>query len=399
VVYPEAATRMFDRAMSLLGQGNWSDALTYLQLSLEYEPRPLTHLEEAKVRFARGWLETCEKSIDAGLQLCTDSSSTADLIAEFTELSNRLTPLLELERELANKKEGLGLQFEALGATGQAEEALHLTDLTAYHGQLLKLAARSTRLVLKANKISDGVCSRFGGVPEAPADFDWPLSETGVPLSFLCQLALSDLKNYYAGTLLPTAGLLSFFYDDDTQTGGFAPGEYSNWRVFLFPQVDVLGTPEVPRLYPRYREFDRYDLSFEDDLSFPSSASREIQDLGMSPAKIEIYEFFCDHWHRTSKPVHHLFGHPQLIQNDWKEECLWQLVQNCALGDVPAKPVSEIPKALGRMAEDWRLLLQIDSGDLTGMEWGDSGRLYFCIEGPALKSGDFSRVWTVMQCY
>jgi uncharacterized protein YwqG len=36
-------------------------------------------------------------------------------------------------------------------------------------------------------------------------------------------------------------------------------------------------------------------------------------------------------------------------------------------------------RALETGATDWRLLLQIDSDDVLGSMWGDSGRVYFWI--------------------
>jgi uncharacterized protein YwqG len=50
-------------------------------------------------------------------------------------------------------------------------------------------------------------------------------------------------------------------------------------------------------------------------------------------------------------------------------------------------------------ADNWQLVLQIDSDIDVGMEWGDVGRLYLCARRPDLAARQFERSWMVMQCY
>ena len=49
-------------------------------------------------------------------------------------------------------------------------------------------------------------------------------------------------------------------------------------------------------------------------------------------------------------------------------------------------------------ATDWRLLLQVDSDEQTGMMWGDMGRLYFMIHKDDLQYRRFDKVWQILQC-
>ena len=46
----------------------------------------------------------------------------------------------------------------------------------------------------------------------------------------------------------------------------------------------------------------------------------------------------------------------------------------------------------------WKLLLQVDSDDASGMMWGDAGMLYHWIRDD-LAARRFDRTWCVMQCY
>jgi uncharacterized protein YwqG len=50
-------------------------------------------------------------------------------------------------------------------------------------------------------------------------------------------------------------------------------------------------------------------------------------------------------------------------------------------------------------AEDWRLLLQMDSDDDLGLMWGDVGILYFWIREQDARAGDFSKSWVILQCH
>lgn len=49
-------------------------------------------------------------------------------------------------------------------------------------------------------------------------------------------------------------------------------------------------------------------------------------------------------------------------------------------------------------ADQWKLLVQVDSDDGAGMMWGDMGRLYFWIRREDPAEARFDRVWMVLQC-
>ena len=49
-------------------------------------------------------------------------------------------------------------------------------------------------------------------------------------------------------------------------------------------------------------------------------------------------------------------------------------------------------------AENWSLLLQINSMRELGMTWGDLGKLYFWIKNDDLQSARFAGVRMIMQC-
>ena len=54
--------------------------------------------------------------------------------------------------------------------------------------------------------------------------------------------------------------------------------------------------------------------------------------------------------------------------------------------------------ALDAGADDWMLLLQLDSEEAEGMMWGDVGMLYFWIRRTDLTDRRFDRCWVLLQC-
>ena len=88
--------------------------------------------------------------------------------------------------------------------------------------------------------------TRFGGRPDVPFDFNWPVFEEKdcdgvvktVPLTFLAQFNCEELAPYDAEHLLPDHGLLSFFYDTEGQPWGFDPDDAGGARVFWFEDIE-----------------------------------------------------------------------------------------------------------------------------------------------------------------
>ncbi len=65
--------------------------------------------------------------------------------------------------------------------------------------------------------------SKIGGKPYLPIDFEWPTfynKEDGIthPLSFFCQINLSDVKKLDKDGVLPEIGMLYFYIRKDDLT-------------------------------------------------------------------------------------------------------------------------------------------------------------------------------------
>lgn len=75
-----------------------------------------------------------------------------------------------------------------------------------------------------------------------------------------------------------------------------------------------------------------------------------------------------------------------------RQQC--QFASN-GLADPSSDPAKA--KSLASGANDWRLLLQVDSDQRFGITWGSAGMLYFWIRQQDLASGNFNNCWVVLQ--
>lgn len=62
--------------------------------------------------------------------------------------------------------------------------------------------------------------SKIGGKPYLPKDFIWPYYQE-LPLSFLAQINLKEVNSLDKDKLLPSKGMLYFFYELETEEWGY----------------------------------------------------------------------------------------------------------------------------------------------------------------------------------
>ena len=273
-------------------------------------------------------------------------------------------------------------------------EALELAGLAAWSDQIAALDRESIRL--QSGEISDEEVlatgnSRLGGDPDLPPTLVWP-EWRGKPLSFIAQIALSEMPRL-SDQHLPADGLLSFFYEAEQQdVWGFDPVDRGAWRVLWSPDHDLerRTTPEAVADDGRYQACR---LAGTVEINHVPWESSDLDTLGMT--RDELFSY-ADVVEDEDPPVHRLLGHPEPIQGDMQLEA--QLVTNgLYCGDESGY---EDPRAadLRDGAVDWRLLLQIDSDDAAGMMWGDAGRLYFWMTEDAIERRDWNSAWMILQC-
>jgi uncharacterized protein YwqG len=277
----------------------------------------------------------------------------------------------------------------------QIQQQLVDVGLARVASDIAQLARPCIRLQTTASRddeITVGT-SKFGGLPDAPANFAWPEWDDQ-PLAFLGQINLAEIAGISINAPLPSSGLLSFFYDAEQSTWGSDPDEKGSWRVYWFaPQTLQRTLSPIPP--PDYANYKPCTLSFAAGVSFPSRDSLYIQELHLSDEEDNKYHEF---WLAgvVDNYGHQLLGHPNEVQSEMQFEC--QLAANGVNGNIEG---FRSPRALELApgASQWRLLFQCDSDDHAGWMWGDAGLLYFWITEADLEAQRFDNVWMILQCF
>jgi uncharacterized protein YwqG len=264
---------------------------------------------------------------------------------------------------------------------------------------VIALLAPSIRLIPDPTQPTDIGRSRIGGLPDLPAEVDWPVYQKlpdplphwapasweqllGQPLAFLLQVNLTEVRPYDLDRHLPACGMLYFFYLDVIERFCLSPRPDEIIRVLFIPDNKELRRVSAPANLPPDCVYRGFTLSPRLEWTIPEpfdlwkaeieqkdieSQLEQWSDLIDCPSlQTEAAELqgFAPH----SEPKHRLLGHPQLIQS---------------------------------FCTGARLLLQVDSDytwrdprlPQTGMMWGDAGRIFFYISQEDLAEHRFETVW------
>lgn len=285
----------------------------------------------------------------------------------------------------------------------------HLRDLIAEVGldhhldSLLKLARPAIRLKTTPVAMDDlpVAASRFGGQPDLPPDFEWPVYD-GQPHNFVAQFNLAEVAPFDAQGLLPDSGLLSFFYDSAQNWGGASVND-GVWYV-LFDTGDpteLIRTPVPPNDWSYYPSACAVTLTRT--VTLPPAGWWGIEALGLitSSNDGQRYRGLLDSLAAQAKesgPLHQLFGHPWPIQQPNIDVEVQMAAHGIFLSD-EALDRDPQARALKAGASEWRLLLQVDTDDDANMQWGDDGRLYLWMRHDDLAARAFDQAWGTLQCY
>ncbi len=227
--------------------------------------------------------------------------------------------------------------------------------------------------------------SKLGGKPELPATMDWPDGREH-PRCFVAQLDLAEVRAANGPDWLPAEGRLYFFYDEDATD--------SLDLVACYASQEPAG-PErsAPDGYEPDPMFEERRVGFERLISMPSlDWLGVLNQTGLADADFdELIEApdkpFGD------GPQHRIGGYASEIQSA-------QMELECEFRSRSVTPnYWQVPPAVAKGAEDWRLLLQVDSDDELAMNWIDTGRLYIFVRERDARKGDFSRTATIIQFY
>lgn len=235
--------------------------------------------------------------------------------------------------------------------------------------------------------------SKIGGLPDLPPGMSWP-EWKGLPQSFLAQFRLQDLREFDVEHVLPPHGMLWFFYDARQQTFGDAPTDQGGWHVsFLADEHPWLERASWPPRLPTGSRFQACSVTFASQMTLSHAPELDIPHYDWTEAEQLNYERLLATFPTPTEHTaiqHHLLGHADTLQDDMRLQC--QLVSH-GVTDLD-DPRSE---QLTPGARDWRLLLQLDSDEHTGMRWASDGTLYYWIPQIALQEHLFEAAWLVLQ--
>ena len=281
---------------------------------------------------------------------------------------------------------------------------------------LERLADVAERLTLPAIRIEPTMveedtipvgASKLGGRPDLLPDFVWP-EWKGVGLTFLAQFQLSELVAYDVERLLPSEGMLYFFYEVEAQPWGMEPTDRGAWQVAFYDSaLSALQRTSSPYSVDPTRSPAPHRLDYMTILTVPDFTLVEhFTDIHMSEEETDRYIDFESAYGGLR---HQVLGHAHQIQSPMQ---LW-----CELG-LAGRWFSEIFQQTERRLtpegeqleakaiEDWRLLLQLDSIETATpaafgypwvVEWGLGGMLYLYIRKDDLAQRRFSDTWLQLQ--
>lgn len=265
-------------------------------------------------------------------------------------------------------------------------------------------------IFMKVNKVA-GVTradeSKIGGKPFLPNDFEWPLytcKDDGVtrPLSFLCQINLSDVKQYDSEGLLPPEGMLYFFYECEAFRWGFDPEDKGAARVFYFENTEGFVPCELPEDLAEDYSMPEIAVMFSGRNSYPKFEELECH------SDIECdWEEYDEMLARLGVNIdedpedHKLLGYADIIQNEMLTEC--ERVNRglyCGNPESYRNTPDEVTASIQNEAKNWTLLLQLYTIETDDFEWmfGDCGMIYFYIKREDLAARRFDKAWYAVQC-
>ena len=260
-------------------------------------------------------------------------------------------------------------------------------------------AARAAARPCVALSYGPAAAGRIGGAPSLAEDIDWPHRD-GRPLAFLARLDCAALGTAGSPDWFPEHGMLFLFYDLIEQPWGFDPDDRDGWAVIYDERGPAPATRRVPEgvidepdgLPVETGLIGRPAMSIPAgrlDIEADDAATRRAIDDALDA---EMRAPFPD------GVRHQIGGYPHPIQGDKMEwEC--ELASNgvdCGSGDAYRSPRG---LAMRAGADDWRLLMQIDTDETYGLFWVDDGRLYFWIREDDARDGRWDAAWVILQCH
>ena len=252
--------------------------------------------------------------------------------------------------------------------------------------------------------------SKIGGKPYLPKDFIWPYYQE-LPLSFLAQINLKEVNSLDKDRLLPSKGMLYFFYELETEEWGYKPQSKGCAKVFYYEDISNFSLIDFPENMEDDYKIPEFKVNFKSNISLPSyedffnlvEDKEKLEDI----TENEFYDIYHSAYDELSKkylvPIEKyikLLGYPDVIQNSMEEECA-AIARGFNMGGIGYLYLKKYHDEIKKASKDWILLFQMDTIESDDYElmFGDCGHLYFWIKKEDLKNKNFENIWLILQCF
>lgn len=248
---------------------------------------------------------------------------------------------------------------------------------------VMPLVAHLLRPALRLQRGDTPSRSWFGGDPLLPTDVAWPRGDDG-PLAFLARLSLAEMQAALPAPWLPQHGALLFFHGGSGWGG--SPGDRANHAVLWVADLDAPQAQTATVGSGRRQRSVASNLQPVRIQTLPPFDDPQLDALDLDDDEADGY-LALQEVPFGDAPRHQFGGYDTPVQcSGMQADC--EQMANGRRGVEPAVA-----------ARRWSLLLQIDSDQALGFNWGDGGRLYFWVEPDRAEHGDFSNAWRMLQCH
>ena len=259
-----------------------------------------------------------------------------------------------------------------------------------------------------AKELRPDAC-KIGGKPFLPADFIWPVftgkeDDVTRPLSFFCQLNLSEVAPFDTEYLLPAHGMLSFFYECESFCCGFDPKDKGAARVFYFEDVNGFVPFDIPEDLEQEYRIPELAIELKAEKSFPMNEEFDIHSAIEIEYGWEDYDELMEELGQNMEDCdrHKILGYADIIQGEMLSECE-RTTRGLYCGDPESyqNTPKEVAADIQEKAKEWILLLQLSTIEKDGFEFmfGDCGMLYYYIKKEDLAARRFENMWFSLQCF
>jgi hypothetical protein len=236
-----------------------------------------------------------------------------------------------------------------------------------------------------------------------------------VHLAFVGQINLEDVRQFDTESRLPSAGLLSFFYNRQLFKSDRGSGECAardnrfsyyfygydnpdNWQVVHSKPTETLERREFPATLHEGIKYKPYGITFRTEQTLPSVETSFLpwpnSDSGLLNVTEQEWGVLCDFGDfRSSLDLHQMLGFADQCSATVDEGSYYWLARPRLFPQSPDWDALSKDERIAT-ARNIRLLLQVANFDYPGADWwGRNGTLYFFIRDTDLDDQDFSKVW------